>query len=153
LRTASLVLLIAAVIRDRKFASCRPKSTPFVRYQARTAERTSCIGRTASCSKPLEDKSYGGGRPRVGSIVCCNLSCKQSIVTGSFVGLAPPVLQKSLAYSIGGRPILLGEPGLLVDAIVCRRIDDVYQAHASMDTRADFVGCEDTGRTSYGRRL
>jgi hypothetical protein len=47
LGAAISALLTAVVIRDRTFASSRPKSTPFIRYQARTAERASCLGRIA----------------------------------------------------------------------------------------------------------
>jgi hypothetical protein len=49
LGTASPALLTTAVMRDRTSVLCRPKSTPLVRYQARTAERASCFGRTSSC--------------------------------------------------------------------------------------------------------
>jgi hypothetical protein len=45
-----------------------------------------------------------------------------------------------LASLNGGRLLLLGEPDLLVDAILGRRIADVDQAHVSVDTRADVVG-------------
>jgi hypothetical protein len=58
LGTASPALLTAAVMRDRTFVSCLPKSKPFVRYQAHTAERALFFGRTASCvGEPLEDDS------------------------------------------------------------------------------------------------
>jgi hypothetical protein len=57
------------------------------------------------------------------------------------------------ALLLEGLPLLLGKPGLLVDAILGRRIADVDQAHVSMDTRADIVDREGSGRTSYGRRL
>jgi hypothetical protein len=49
LGTASPALLTAVVMRDRTFASCRPYSTPFVRYQARTLDRASGFGGTDSC--------------------------------------------------------------------------------------------------------
>jgi hypothetical protein len=81
------------------------------------------------------------------------MSRKQAIVGGTFVGLALPIIQQSLACLLGGLPLLLGKLGLLVDAILGRRIADVDQEHISMDTRADIVGREGSGRTSYGRRL
>jgi hypothetical protein len=81
------------------------------------------------------------------------MSRKQAIVAGTCVGLALPILQQSMACLLGVRPLLLGKPGLLVDAILGRRIADVDQVHVSMDTRADIVGREGPGRTSYGRRL
>jgi hypothetical protein len=69
------------------------------------------------------------------------------------VGLALPIFQNSLACLLGGRPLLIGKPGLLVDAILGRRIAEVDQAHVSMDNRADIVGREGPGRPSNGRRL
>jgi hypothetical protein len=78
---------------------------------------------------------------------------KQAIVAGTCVELALPIFQQSLACLLEGRPLLLWKPGLLVDAILGRRIADVDQAHVFMDTRADIVGREGPGRTSYGRRL
>jgi hypothetical protein len=91
--------------------------------------------------------------PPVGSTIWCNMSRKQGIVAGTTVGLALPILQQRLACLLGGRPLLLGEPGLLIDAIIGRRIADVDQAHVLMVTRADIVGLEGPGRTSYFRRL
>jgi hypothetical protein len=58
-----------------------------------------------------------------------------------------------MACLLGGRPLLLEKPGLLVDAILGRRIADVDQAQVYMDTRADIIGRKIPGRTSYGRRL
>jgi hypothetical protein len=81
------------------------------------------------------------------------MSRKKAIVAGTCVGLALPIFQQSLACLLGGRPLLLGKQGLLVDAILGRRIADVDQAHVSMDTRADIECRKDPGRTSYGRRL
>jgi hypothetical protein len=81
------------------------------------------------------------------------MSRKQAIVAGTCVGLALPIFQQSLACLLGIRPLLLGKPGLLVDAIIGLRIAYVDQAHVSMDTRADILGRDGPGRTSYGRRL
>jgi hypothetical protein len=154
LGTASPGLLTAAVMRDRTFVSCRPKSTPFVRYKARTAERASCFGRTASCVEASHSRmTRKAAACPFSSTICCNMSRKQAIVAETCVGLALPIFQQSLACLLGDRPHILGKPGLLVDAILGRRIADVDQAHAFMDTRADIVDREGPERTSYGRRL
>jgi hypothetical protein len=81
------------------------------------------------------------------------MSWKQAIAAGTCVGLALPIFQQSLACLLEGRPLLLGKPTLLVDAILGRRIADMDQEHVSMDIRADIVGREGPGRTSYDRRL
>jgi hypothetical protein len=57
------------------------------------------------------------------------------------------------AWRLTSLSLLLGRPGLLVDAILGRRIADVDQAHVSIDTRADIVGRKGPGRTSYGKEL
>jgi hypothetical protein len=95
--------------------------------------------RFVRCYKQLEDDAQGGGLPLVGSTTCCNMSRKQEIVAGTCVGLALPIFQQSLACQLGGRPLLFAKPGLLVDAILGRRIADVDEAYVSMDTRADIV--------------
>jgi hypothetical protein len=153
LGTVSPDLLTAVVMRDRTFASCRPKSTPFVIYQARTAERETCIGRTDSCVVARHWRMTRKAAACPLFVVCYNMYRKQAILAGTCDGLALPTFQQSLACLLGGRPLLLGKPGLLVYAILGRRIADVHQAHVSMDTRADIVGRKLPGRTSYGRRL
>jgi hypothetical protein len=80
------------------------------------------------------------------------MSRKQAIVAGTCVGLALIIFQQSLACLLGGRPLHLGKPGLMVDAILGLRIADVDQAHISTDTRADILGRDGPGRTLYGRR-
>jgi hypothetical protein len=78
--------------------------------------------------------------PLVCSTVCCNVSRKQAIVAETYFEIALSVSQQSLACLLGGLPLLIWEPILLIYVILGRQIADVDQEHVSMESRADVVG-------------
>jgi hypothetical protein len=90
------------------------------------------------CGRPLEDDSKRGGLPLVGTVQSAfpEASNRSRNLRRTCAASFPA----ELASLNGGRLLLLGEPDLLVDAILGRRIADVDQAHVSVDTRADVVG-------------
>jgi hypothetical protein len=92
------------------------------------------------CGKLLEDDTSGDGLPLAGSTVCCKYVPEASNRSRSVRRNCAANFLAESGLSVGGRLLLLGEPGILVGAIFGRRIADVDQAHVSMNTRADIVG-------------